>query len=299
MTMLLERYRPSLYAAALAMVHDRDDALDLVQETCTVAVARLGSIRDPEAVGGWLRTVLRNACLMHLRRDRNEVLADHTESAARAPGPEQALDDQTLRDWIWTALDTMAEEERLTLILRHFTRCCSYRAISELTGVPVGTVRSRLNRARKRLVDALERSAEGTQRDQGKFEASRRGEWEHFYRALHVAPEPRTYADLYSPQVSVSDDTGSWNGLELWAAEEREAIELGVRATVTGIVAGDDLTILEIDFHNPRWAASHCPESSTFVHHLINGRSAKLDIYYPRPEWPAATSPAPMSSSSP
>jgi hypothetical protein len=55
---------------------------------------------------------------------------------------------------------------------------------------------------------------------------------------------------------------------------------VGVRAKVIGLVASDDLTVLEIDFCNPPWAAEHCPASSTFVHHLINGRSARLDICY-------------------
>ena len=56
---LLERYRPSLYAAAIRLLRNRDDALDAVQETCVVALVRLGALRDPEAVGGWLHAVLR------------------------------------------------------------------------------------------------------------------------------------------------------------------------------------------------------------------------------------------------
>src|SRR5262252_3035427 len=56
---LLERYRPSLYAAAIGLLRNRDDALDAVQETCVVALARLGVLRDPEAAGGWLHAVLR------------------------------------------------------------------------------------------------------------------------------------------------------------------------------------------------------------------------------------------------
>ena len=43
---------------------------------------------------------------------------------------------------------------------------------------------------------------------------------------------------------------------------------------------GRNLTILEIDFRNPPWAAAHCPPSSAFVHHLHGGRSASVDICY-------------------
>jgi hypothetical protein len=71
-----------------------------------------------------------------------------------------------------------------------------------------------------------------------------------------------------------------WRGVDAWSAEEREAIEVGARASLNGIAASRDFTVLEIDFHNPPWAAGHCPPSSTFVHHLRGGRSARIDLYY-------------------
>ena len=87
--MLLERYRPSLYAAAIQLLRDRDDALDAVQETCVVALARLGVLRDPQAVGGWLHTVLRNTCLMRLRSSHRERPLEQVVIPALAPGPKE------------------------------------------------------------------------------------------------------------------------------------------------------------------------------------------------------------------
>ena len=55
---------------------------------------------------------------------------------------------------------------------------------------------------------------------------------------------------------------------------------LGVRAQIAGIWASSDLTILEIDFTNRTQAPDHCPPRSTFVHHLAQGRSHRLDIHY-------------------
>jgi RNA polymerase sigma-70 factor (ECF subfamily) len=276
---LLERHRLPLYAAALALLGDRDAAMDAMQETFVVALTRLGSIRDPGAVGRWLQTVLRNCCLMQLRGVRHERLSDQHEVQTSAPGPEEALEEQALRSWIWAALEAIGEEERVTLVLRHFTRCRSYQAIAAITGVPVGTVRSRLNRARRRLTGALTADA-GQQRDQAALEATRTDAWASFYQQLHELPEPGTYRDLYRGDVTVQDPTNCWRGVHDWAAEERAAIEIGVRAEITGLTATTDLTVLEIDFHNPPWAAGHCPPSSTFVHHLRGGRSARLDIYY-------------------
>jgi RNA polymerase sigma-70 factor (ECF subfamily) len=78
----------------------------------------------------------------------------------------------------------------------------------------------------------------------------------------------------------VRDDAAWWRGIHAWSAEEREAINLGVCATITGLVAGPDLTVLEIDFQNPPSAPGHCPPSTTFVHHLHQGQTARLDIAY-------------------
>jgi RNA polymerase sigma-70 factor, ECF subfamily len=57
---LLERYRPSLYAAAVRLLGNRADALDAVQDMCVVALVRMAELRDTAAAKRWLHTVLRN-----------------------------------------------------------------------------------------------------------------------------------------------------------------------------------------------------------------------------------------------
>lgn len=276
---LLQRHRAELYAAALGVLRDRDAAMDAVQDTALVALTRLSGIREPEAVGRWLRTVVRNCCLMQLRREGREVAGGELDDLAGVSDVEELVDRHALRDRIWTALDDLEEDERATLVLRHFTRCRTYESIAAMTGVPVGTVRSRLNRARRRLLEALD-SGTGASRDQARLEASRRTEWESFYRELQKVPEPPTYLDLYRRDVTVRDGVGRWEGLDAWSAEEREAIQIGVRATLGALVAGRDLTAIEIHFHNPPSAPAHCPPSATFVHRLRDGRTARADIYY-------------------
>jgi RNA polymerase sigma-70 factor (ECF subfamily) len=277
---LLERYRPSLYAAAIGLLRNRDDALDAVQETCVIALARIGMLRDPQAVGGWLHAVLRNTCLMQLRRGGRETPVAQVAIPELEPGPEQFLEQHALREWIWAALGTLSVDDRLAVMLRYFSRCHDYQAIASVTAAPVGTVRSRLNRAKARLGETLHQTAEEAGHSQARLELRRRAEWEDFYAELHQSPEPRTYRDTYAADVSVRDTAGRWNGIEAWSAHEREAIVLGVRAQIISVWAGSDLTVLEIDFTNPDWAPGHCPPRSTFVHRLADGRSKRLDIHY-------------------
>jgi RNA polymerase sigma-70 factor (ECF subfamily) len=277
---LFERHRPWLHAVAISILRNRDDALDAVQDTCVTALVRLDSLRDPDAVRGWLQAIVRNACRGHLRRASREAPRTELERAAVVLGPEEVLAEQAMREWIWTAMEPLTPEDRLTTLLRHFSRCDSYQAIAEVTAVPVGTVRSRLHRARSQLATELGKVRDGAWSGHRELEAATRARWDHFYAEVHRAPTTTTYREVYDDGVAVRDTVASWRGRAAWSAHEREAIELGVRARIIGIQARRDLTVLEIDLSNPPSAGDHCPPPSTFVHRLHDGRSHRLDIMY-------------------
>jgi RNA polymerase sigma-70 factor, ECF subfamily len=277
---LLERHRPSLYAAAIGLLGNRADALDAVQDTCVVALGRLGDLHNPAAAKRWLHTVLRNVCLMRLRQ-RRELPTEYVEPTGTMPSPEELVEQDAVREWIWGAIDELSADERLTVMLRYFTRCSSYHAIAAVTSVPVGTVRSRLNRARARLAESLAASLVGTPMSRNRLELGRHAQWADFYRTLHERPVTATYRDLFAPNVDVRDTIGHWVGVHNWSAHEHQAIGLGVRATLLGVLASDDVTVLEIDFTNPEQWPDHCPPHATFVHHLYDGRSTRLRIHYP------------------
>jgi RNA polymerase sigma-70 factor (ECF subfamily) len=276
---LLERHRASLYATALRLLGSRADALDAVQDTSVVALIRIGELRDAGAAPAWLHTVVRNVCLMRLRQ-RRELPCDEIELPGSAPDPEEILAQHAVGEWVWGALDALPADEQLTVVLRYFTRCESYDAIARLTAVPVGTVRSRLSRGRSRLADALAET-DGARGAHARLEESRREQWEDFYRVLHEHPAPRSYRELYAGEVDVRDRGGRWVGIRSWSAHEREAIDLGVRAALVGLLAGRDLTVVELDFANPAAAPGHCPPQATFVHRLERGRTRELRIHYP------------------
>jgi RNA polymerase sigma factor (sigma-70 family) len=277
---LLERCRPSLYAAAVGLLGNRADALDAVQDTCITALVRITDLRDGAAARAWLHAVLRNVCLMRLRQ-RREIPSDSVDRSGTTVDPEEALDRHVMREWVWHALGTLPLDERLPVMLRYFSRCASYEAIARVTGAPTGTVRSRLNRGRSRLADVLMQTISDAASSHADVEAGLRDHWEDFYRTVHERPSPRVYRDLFVPDIDVRDRAGHWVGVESWSAHEREAIALGVRATVVDLLAGGDVTVLEIDFTNPPTWPHHCPPHATFVHRLDRGRTRQLRIHYP------------------
>jgi RNA polymerase sigma-70 factor, ECF subfamily len=79
-------------------------AEDAVQEATLLGLRRLSQLRNPEAVGPWLRSITRNVTLMGLRSARpTEPLDAGTAKLAPGPTPEEVFDGHALRDWIWTA----------------------------------------------------------------------------------------------------------------------------------------------------------------------------------------------------
>jgi RNA polymerase sigma-70 factor (ECF subfamily) len=146
---------PRLRRYATAWLHNAADADDLVQDCIERALLRHDSLRDPDRLGGWLLAILHNMHLSNLRRTRRlgqplavDSLAD--DLALSAP-PE---DRGEIRSFV-RAMETLSEDHRQILLLVGLEGL-SYREIAELLEVPIGTVMSRLARARERLRIALE-----------------------------------------------------------------------------------------------------------------------------------------------
>ncbi len=157
--LLLERYRAPLYNQALQILGYGARAEDAVHDAFIIALRRIDQLREPAAVGGWLRAIVRNVCLMQLRATRDEISLDLLPDSAERIEPEanaaDAVERLALHEWVWTALGALPETLRVTAMLRYFGTYQSYEAIAATLGVPVGTVRSRLSQVKRKLADAL------------------------------------------------------------------------------------------------------------------------------------------------
>ncbi|MEU9336737.1 sigma-70 family RNA polymerase sigma factor [Streptomyces sp. NPDC048290] len=165
---LLERHRAGMRAVALSILGPGADADDVLQDAALTALRRIGDVRDPAAVGAWLRMVVRNAARSVLRESAvlRSLPVDEVHLPSTDIGPEQWLERSALRDWVWAALEELSPVLRMPLVLRHFTASVtSYEQIAYACGVPVGTVRSRLSQGRAKLADALAATADAPHGD--------------------------------------------------------------------------------------------------------------------------------------
>lgn len=160
---LVEEHYAPLYRFAYRLAGSAADADDLTQEAFLQAQAKLGQLRDWGRARAWLFSILRNAYLHRARSRRQEnwvSLNGLAEPPDRAPEPLPPVDPEKLQ----RALNELPEGFRTPLILYYFEDF-SYRDIAEQMDLPLGTVMSRLARAkahlRARLLTPAEVAAEG------------------------------------------------------------------------------------------------------------------------------------------
>ncbi|WP_420463416.1 RNA polymerase sigma factor [Candidatus Palauibacter sp.] len=160
---LVTRYMQRSYYTALGLVGNHDDALDLSQEAFARAFRARATIDAERPFFPWLYQIIRRLCFNHTRDQRSRRqklekagswLAD-TTMGVQPLSPEKALERAELRDRVAAAIERLGEREREALVLREFEGL-RYREIAELLGIPIGTVMSRLYRARRSLAREIE-----------------------------------------------------------------------------------------------------------------------------------------------
>lgn len=153
---LVQDYYEALYRFAYRLSGSENDACDLVQETYRTAFESIHQLQKLESARSWLFQILLNAYRQQWRRKGSlqycppEMLYDQVSGEPESSDgldesdlESRAIDPQLLQE----AMDSLSEELRTPLLL-HYMEGFKYREIAELLGVPIGTVMSRISRAK-------------------------------------------------------------------------------------------------------------------------------------------------------
>jgi len=144
---------PRLRAFARSISGNRDRADDLVQETLAKAIANKDKFTEGTNLTAWLITILRNQYYSIGRKLKREVADPDGELAAGLESKPQQAGHLELKDFL-SALQVLPDDQREALILIGASGF-SYEEAAEILGVKVGTVKSRVSRARLRLEDLM------------------------------------------------------------------------------------------------------------------------------------------------
>ncbi len=155
---LVRPHMAAAYNFARWMVRNEHDAEDLAQEAVLRAYRALGGARVREG-RTWLLAIVRNVCLTWLARDRGrETTTAFDEevhaASARDGDPEALLLERIDLERLRLAVEELPSEFREVVVLRELEGL-SYKEIADVAGIPIGTVMSRLARARQRLQEQV------------------------------------------------------------------------------------------------------------------------------------------------
>ena len=173
---LLEMHQDRLYNVALRMVSNRDDAAEVTQDAFVKIIQHIDSFRSEAQITTWMTRIVMNQAITRLRRRK---LRDHasldsvrpgtgdSDQAAslrqvledtREPGSEQSVEDKEMIERLLAAIDRLDTDFRAVLVLRDLEEM-DYQQIADTLEIKVGTVKSRLFRARLALRQEMQKIA--------------------------------------------------------------------------------------------------------------------------------------------
>lgn len=176
---LIARYEGKITHHIHAMLRDWDKALDLAQDTFVKLLTRVDAYRETAKFSTWLYRIGTNLAIDEIRRrkrwrwvpflttspDGQEQEIPHLRvTAKRSPGPEAPLLEDERRGLVRRAIDDLPPHYRSAVLLKDM-QDLPYEEVSEILEIPIGTVKSRVNRARGMLKDRLEPVFEDQPRD--------------------------------------------------------------------------------------------------------------------------------------
>jgi RNA polymerase sigma-70 factor, ECF subfamily len=158
---ILRAYQRRIYGVCVRMLHDQEAAMDLAQESIVRIIEGLPGYDGRSSLSTWMIRVTMNCCLTHLRKQKlrkhqslDHVGSDEPPRRGELSGPEH-VEQGEVREGLVRALSELDPDSRAILVLRD-VQGLDYQQVAEVLGVPLGTVKSRIFRAREALRSAIE-----------------------------------------------------------------------------------------------------------------------------------------------
>jgi RNA polymerase sigma-70 factor (ECF subfamily) len=159
---LVQKYQDRLFNTLFHALGSREEAEDVVQDAFVQAYVKLENFQRTSAFYTWLYRIAFNVSVSRRRRKRPEISVERTrdqtgaEPVSLSEEVSASLEREEGAQQVHAALAQLSEEHRKILVLREMEGCC-YESIADMLDLPVGTVRSRLHRARLQLKDELKK----------------------------------------------------------------------------------------------------------------------------------------------
>jgi RNA polymerase sigma factor (sigma-70 family) len=281
--MLYRQLYPGVYAFALRICGEPCVAKDAVQEAFITAYCKLHQLKDPLAMEGWIKKMASRYCYKALHRNHQHRLV--TTIPIETDGwwedtISRYFEQLSTQGRLHTALAQLSESLRSTILLRYFSGYPSYHQIAAILGIPVGSVRSRLNQARMKLAEHWQQ-----QPDAGNKRFTESEEWNSFYHMLYTGMHANDvcknrFIDHLDKNIRIIHASGqTFTGsqlMEMMVAEDRQA---GSSLAPVNIISSGNISIVEVKHFNSSEFPGHCPASSVTVLYRGKGKVSQMNLH--------------------
>jgi len=173
---LIVRYERRVYSIAFRFMGNQEDASDLAQEAFLKAYQAIKNFRQEASFSTWICRIVSNVCRDQLRKAKRTIQSSLDEEVwleegtvtkqfkDNSPTAEQVYERKELKEYLQGLIDNLNPEYRMVVVLRDI-QGYSYEEIAEMLDCSLGTVKSRLNRARKALREQI--NSDGHERGEG------------------------------------------------------------------------------------------------------------------------------------
>ena len=265
---VFQYYRPRLQAHALRICGNTPLAQDAVQDTFISALTHLSSLRDVNLFYPWLKRILINRCYQLLKKEKSVGLEENMErnDFLVRQSIEEKFEKAANLQQLYKVLMFLSDELKACIMLRYFSEFNSYEDIAIILDIPIGTVRSRLAAARKKL--ELQFTTVADADDKALVEAKQWSDfyfnhWNNIYDDLKIRD---AFFNHLHPSLNIRFTSGKQDvGRNLLESELSNDLVYGSRASVIQVTSSGNISVIECNNTNHPDYPDRCAPSTTLV----------------------------------
>ncbi len=276
---LFNHFQSFLYAKALAICGNTPAAKDAVQDAFIIAFLQLNTLNDAQAFPAWIKKILLHNCYRNIQKEKRKEQKDFLQYQQSEMNFEKKMDELYNNHKLFDSLEQLPEFLKTTVLLRYFSRHNSYEEIAAILSVPVGTIRSRLNKARIELSELWNKcNGEG-------FKLQQSEEWNRFY--IWTFEE---YMTKTEPREKLANHMDNHMHLQLTSGKSlvgkhyilqgmEDDVDLGIRHDMVNAITCGKISVIEFNNINSKDFPDHCPAGNALVVQRDKEKITRLHLY--------------------
>jgi RNA polymerase sigma-70 factor (ECF subfamily) len=280
---LITYYHAQLLSYALRICKFSNIAEDAIQDAYINAFIHISEVKNPENFFYWLRTIVKRSCLQYLNKNEGNLPLSSKLIGFKLidNNLEAEIEKNNMNEFLWERISHLSETLRIVVLLRYFSEFGEYENISDILGIPIGTVKSRLNEAKKQLRKIWNYEL-SEMPNNIRIEANY---WNEFYTQSFTYLQNNIWVrnkfiNHFLPDISIRyTSSKTVRGRSFIEREIEEDIKFGISYDVHSVFNLKNTGILQAENINSIDYPDRCPPMTTFIFHRKSDVTHYLQLH--------------------